>query len=79
MSLHISVSWATDCHGTLATAWLVVSDVVATVWLLAMAPDVVLWAVAVDGVGVGGRDMATSMGGSERETRGCRACRGSVG
>jgi hypothetical protein len=77
--LRSSLCWAVDSRRGLPGACVAVSEVVVTVWVLAVALDAVLRAVAADGVGVGGRDMAMSMGGSGREVRGCRACREAVG
>jgi hypothetical protein len=59
---HSSVCWAVDgCCGLLG-AWVAASGAVVAVWVFIVVLDAVLRAVGADGVGVGSRDMATSIG-----------------
>jgi hypothetical protein len=60
-------------------AWLAVSEVVATVCVVAAALDAILEVVSVGDIGVGGCDMATAVGCSRCKMKGWGACWSAVG
>jgi hypothetical protein len=53
--------------------------VAVAICVLPVALAAALEVVVADGVGIGSRDVATSMGGSGHETRGWEICCGAVG
>jgi hypothetical protein len=79
MILHNSVSGVAHRHCGLSSVWVAVSMVVMGACLMDMALDTISGMLAAGFVVVAGSNVATAGGCSGCETRGCRACRGSVG